>query len=340
MENYDSLNSPWETLYQTVNVERPKDYSYYQQLSIKWGNQDNYQLIHKLGRGKYSEVYEGACLLNNQKCVVKILKPVRTEKIFREIKILQTLFGGPNIVKLYDVTKDPSSKTPSLIYEYIPNIESKILFQKLTDTDIRIYLYKLLEALDYSHQQGIMHRDVKPLNIVINHETQDLRLIDWGLADFYHAGQEYNVRVASRYYKGPELLVEDKLYHYSLDIWSLGCTMATMMLRVDPFFKGSDNYDQLIKIAKVMGTEDLREYVRKYKLNIPQQITKVLKNYPKVEFEEFINKNNKSVVTELGLDLLKRMLVYDKNQRITPKDAMKHPYFDPVKATLSKQSSK
>ena len=84
---------------------------------------------------------------------------------------MQTLFGGPNIVKLYDVTRDPSSKIPSLIYEFIPNIESKIYFQKLTDMEIRIYMYKLLEALDYSHSHGIMHRDVKPLNIVINHET-------------------------------------------------------------------------------------------------------------------------------------------------------------------------
>ena len=85
-------------------------------------------MLHKLGRGKYSEVFEGCNIINNQKCVVKILKPVRTEKIYREIKILQTLYGGPNIVRLYDVVRDPTSKTPSLIYEYIPNIESKILF--------------------------------------------------------------------------------------------------------------------------------------------------------------------------------------------------------------------
>jgi len=97
-------------------------------MSIKWGNQENYHLVHKLGRGKYSEVYEGVCLKNNQKCVVKILKPVRTEKIYREIKILQTLYGGPNIVKLYDVTRDAGTKIPSLIYELIPNIETKVLF--------------------------------------------------------------------------------------------------------------------------------------------------------------------------------------------------------------------
>ncbi len=199
--------------------------------------------MHKLGRGKYSEVFEGVNLKNNQKCVVKILKPVRTEKIHREIKILQTLYGGPNIVKLYDVVRDEESKTPSLIYEYIPNIESRELFKRLNDIEVRYYIYRLLEALNYSHMHGIMHRDVKPLNIVINHEQKELRLIDWGLAEYYKYGTEYNVRVASRYYKGPELLVDDKLYHYSLDIWSTGCTMAGMMFGIDTFFKGSDNYD-------------------------------------------------------------------------------------------------
>jgi casein kinase II subunit alpha len=81
----------------------------------------------KLGRGKYSEVYQGVNTFNNQPCVLKILKPVRTEKIFRETKILQTLYGGPNIVKLLDVVRDQATKTPCLVFEYIPNIETKLL---------------------------------------------------------------------------------------------------------------------------------------------------------------------------------------------------------------------
>ncbi len=126
-----------------------------------------------------------------------------------------------------------------------------------------------MEDLAYSHAHGIVHRDVKPINIVINHEARDLRLIDWGLADIYKPDQEYNVRVASRYYKGPELLVDDKKYHYSLDVWSLGCTFAGMLFKIDTFFKGSDNYDQLARICSIMGTDGLREYLQKYRLDLP-----------------------------------------------------------------------
>ena len=168
----------------------------------------------------------------------------------------------------------------------MPCIETKQVARTVTDKDVRIYIYKILEALEFSHSHGIMHRDVKPLNIVINNDKKELRLIDWGLADFYFPNKEYNVRVASRYYKGPELLVDDKLYHYSLDIWSLGCTMAGMIFKVDTFFKGSDNFDQLIRIMKVLGDDDLHEYVHKYNLKIPKEVKKLMKgqDFMKVPF--------------------------------------------------------
>jgi casein kinase II subunit alpha len=157
------------------------------------------------------------------------LKPVKKKKIKREIKILQNLKDGPNIVKLLDVVRDPSSKTPCLVFEWIDNTDFKILFPKFTDFDIRFYIFEVLKALDYCHSMGIMHRDVKPHNIIIDHKKRELRLIDWGLAEFYLPSQEYNVRVASRYFKGPELLVDNLLYDYSLDIWSLGCMFAGMV---------------------------------------------------------------------------------------------------------------
>ncbi len=214
-------------------------------------DQDDYEVVRKIGRGKYSEVFAGHSIKNGYKCVVKVLKPVKKKKIKREIKILQNLSGGTNIIQLLDVTKDPMSKTPCLIFEYVNNTDFKILYPNLSDFDVRYYIFELLKALDYCHANGIMHRDVKPQNVMIDHEKRQLRLIDWGLAEFYHPGQEYNVRVASRYFKGPELLVDFQEYDYSLDMWSLGCMVAGMIFKKEPFFHGQDNYDQLVRIAKV-----------------------------------------------------------------------------------------
>ena len=98
---------------------------------------------------------------------------------------MQTLYGGPNVVKLYDILRDPATKTPALVFEHIPNIETKVLARRFNNMDIRLYTYMILQSLEYAHMHGIMHRDIKPLNIVIDHEKRDLRVIDWGLADFY-----------------------------------------------------------------------------------------------------------------------------------------------------------
>ena len=110
-------------------------------------NQDDYEIVRKVGRGKYSEVFEGMNVKKNERCIIKILKPVKKKKIRREIKILQNLRGGQNIIQLLDVVRDPQSKTPSLIFEYVDNIDFKILYQKFSDFDVRYYIFELLKVL-------------------------------------------------------------------------------------------------------------------------------------------------------------------------------------------------
>ena len=133
-------------------------------------NQDDYEVVRKVGRGKYSEVFEGVNIVNNQKCIIKILKPVKKKKVCsdsahaltaacvlpasnrallqikREIKILQNICGGTNIIKLLDVVRDSQSKTPSLVFEYVNNTDFKVLYPTLNDHDIRYYLYELLKV--------------------------------------------------------------------------------------------------------------------------------------------------------------------------------------------------
>jgi len=113
-------------------------------MKIDWGDIANYECHHKLGRGKYSEVYFGYCKSNNLNCVIKVLKPVKSEKIYREIKILQALYGGPNIIKLTDLIKENVSKIPCFVYEYMPCVESKGLFTRFSDFECRLYLFKIL----------------------------------------------------------------------------------------------------------------------------------------------------------------------------------------------------
>ncbi len=159
-------------VYADVNGNLPRQYWDYDSVQILWGNLENYEIVKKIGRGKYSEVFEGLSVLNSEKCVIKVLKPVKKKKIKREIKILQNLSGGPNVVSLLDVVRDPQSKTPSLIFENVDNIDFRTLYPRFTDTDVRFYLLELLKALDFCHSKGIMHRDVKPHNVMIDHQTK------------------------------------------------------------------------------------------------------------------------------------------------------------------------
>ncbi|KAM6973658.1 casein kinase II subunit alpha [Aplochiton taeniatus] len=317
-------------VYPDVNTQRPREYWDYESHVVEWGNQDDYQLVRKLGRGKYSEVFEAINITNNEKVVVKILKPVKKKKIKREIKILENLRGGPNIITLLDIVKDPVSRTPALVFEHVNNTDFKQLYQTLSDYDIRFYMYEILKALDYCHSMGIMHRDVKPHNVMIDHEHRKLRLIDWGLAEFYHPAQEYNVRVASRYFKGPELLVDYQMYDYSLDMWSLGCMLASMIFRKEPFFHGHDNYDQLVRIAKVLGTEDLYDYIDKYNIELDPRFNDILGRHSRKRWERFVHSENQHLVSTEALDFLDKLLRYDHQARLTAREAMDHPYFYPI----------
>jgi len=262
----------------------------------------------------------------------------------------------------------------------------------LTEYEIKYYLCHLLVALDALHARGIMHRDIKPRNILINRQwpaappnrttlppipssststssltpPTPLMLIDLGLADFYLPHQNYNVRVASRHYKAPELLLGNEYYDYGIDMWGVGCILAGLLLRREPLFRGRDNVDQLGKIVAILGSRDLYDYVKKYGLEIGSDIKRVIQKYSKRQNPTGKRKswlsllysgsssgggssssssssgntmenatNQKSSGTPIpspeGIDLLDQLLVYDHEKRLTAREAMMHPFFDNVR---------
>jgi casein kinase II subunit alpha len=328
-------------VYHDVNSRMPPDYWDYEALSLQWGSQDIYQIVAKVGRGKYSEVFTGINMVRQEKCIIKVLKPVRSKKIQREVKILQNLTGGPNVIQLLDLVMEPETKTPCFVFELVRNLDFRQLYPTLTDIEVRWYMYQLLQALDFAHSRGIMHRDVKPHNVMIDPELKSLRLIDWGLAEFYHPGVAYNVRVASRHYKGPELLVDLLEYDYSLDLWSFGCMFAGIIFKKDIFFHGRDNDDQLIKIVEVLGTPDFAQYLKKYSLKLAKKYDVLrTKTHDKAAWVRFINDNNKDLANAAAVDLLDRCLRYDHQERPTAAEAMQHAYFDPVRDLTAPPSTK
>lgn len=357
-------------VYADANARLPTEYWDYETLHIRWGSQEPYEIVSKVGRGKYSEVFSGIRNVMNstsshtednhknfddheagdhnemtdgnktsnlskvEPCIIKVLKPVRSKKIKREVKILQNLAGGPNIIRLLDLVIEPESRTPSFIFELVRAIDHRQLYPQLSDFDIRFYMFELLRALDFAHSRGIMHRDVKPHNVMIDPVQRTLRLIDWGLAEFYHPGVPYNVRVASRYYKGPELLVDFFEYDYSLDMWSLGCMLAGIIFMKDIFFHGADNNDQLVKIVEVLGSNDFKTYLDRYDLVLGEHYNDLMDTeYPRQPWKSFITSKNAELSHDVALDLLDRLLRFDHQERLTAREAMQHSYFDPVRSS-------
>ena len=313
-------------IYSDVLEHKPRKYWDYQNFNPQYDDIEKYSLTCKLSSGRYSEVFEAIDDSTDEKCVVKVLKPIITNRVKREIRMLEELNGEFNVIKLKAVVLTPPQT--ALIFEHVNSVGFDKMFLTLSEFEVRYYTYELLKALNYCHSKGIMHRDVKPHNIIVNRTEKKLHLIDWGLAEFYHRGHEYNVRVASRYFKSPELLLDYEYYDYSLDMWSLGCLFASLIFRRYPFFKGKNNMDHLERIVTVLGSNDLVAYTQKYNIALPERFQ--LKMCNKALWGQFVNEENEYLVNDDALNLLEQLLRYDHTTRITALEALEHRYFKPV----------
>ena len=319
-------------IYANVNDERGPEWYDHRAYRPHWNSPDSYYLYKKVGRGKYSTVFKA---LQNKKreVAIKILVPLDPKRYLREIKILKNLQGKNNVVDLCDLVHDPATDIYSFVFEWVEFLDWRTLYVSFTIDDIRLYMYKLLLALDYSHSNGIMHRDIKPQNIAIDKEKRRLRLLDWGLADFYYPKQKYNSHVATRIFKPPELLINYPYYDYSLDLWSTGLTFSIMMFKRIVMEFGQDDSEQLLKVADLVGGQGIIEYADSLHVDLEEETRIQLRKRKGSGWDRYIQKAGKSICPPEAIDLLNRMMAIDHRERITAAEALKHPYFDPLRKT-------
>ncbi|XP_045302224.1 cyclin-dependent kinase 7 isoform X7 [Prionailurus viverrinus] len=220
-----------------------------------------YEKLDFLGEGQFATVYKARDKNTNQIVAIKKIKLGHRSEAkdginrtaLREIKLLQEL-SHPNIIGLLDAFGHKSNI--SLVFDFMETDLEVIIKDNslvLTPSHIKAYMLMTLQGLEYLHQHWILHRDLKPNNLLLD-ENGVLKLADFGLAkSFGSPNRAYTHQVVTRWYRAPELLFGARMYGVGVDMWAVGCILAELLLRV-PFLPGDSDLDQLTRIFETLGT--------------------------------------------------------------------------------------
>jgi len=285
---------------------------------------ERYSKIEKIGEGTYGVVYKAKDLATGE---LVALKKIRLEAedegvpstAIREISLLKEL-SHPNIVGLKNVVHENNKLY--LVFEYLDRdlkrymeLAGKHLHRML----VKSYLQQLIKGIAHCHSHRVLHRDLKPQNLLIDKKGA-LKLADFGLARAFGVPvRTYTHEVVTLWYRPPEILLGCRQYATACDLWSIGCIFAEMVT-CTPLFPGDSEIDQLFRIFRLLGTPNEATWpgvsqLRDYKATFPQWSPQTLRTaVPGLE--------------PLGLDLLKKLLVYEPNKRISARQALQHPYFE------------
>lgn len=233
---------------------------------------DSFEKLDKIGQGTYSNVYRARDL--DQKKIVALkkvrfdnLEPESVRFMAREIHILRRL-DHPNVIKLEGLVTSRMSCSLYLVLEYMEHDLAGLASHpglKFTEMQVKCYMQQLLCGLDHCHSRGVLHRDIKGSNLLIDN-SGILKIADFGLASFFdrHQSQPLTSRVVTLWYRPPELLLGATYYGTAVDLWSTGCILAELYAG-KPIMPGRTEVEQLHKIFKLCGSPS-EDYWRKSKL--------------------------------------------------------------------------
>lgn len=276
----------------------------------------------KVGEGTYAVVYRGRELATGRKIAIKKIKVGQFKdgldmSAVREVKYLRELHH-PNVIELLDVF---SSKTNlNLVLEFLDTDLEMIIKERslvFLPADIKSWMAMTFRGLEFCHRNYILHRDLKPNNLLIASDGQ-LKIADFGLArDAADPGYKMTCQVITRWYRPPELLFGCRYYSTAVDIWSVGCIFAELMLRT-PYLPGESDMDQLKTIFRALGTPTEEEWPGHTKL--PDYVS--VGQFPRTPLRDLF-----TAASGDALNLLSKCIIYEPRRRISARDALNHPYF-------------
>ena len=297
--------------------------------------QNKYTKTSKLGEGTYGVVYKAKDQKGQEIYALKKIRLQAEEEgipstAIREISLLKEL-NHINIVKLYDVMHTPKKLT--LVFEYCEQELKKVIDASngkgLDKKLVKSYLYQLLKGIEFIHKHKVLHRDLKPQNLLMNNGI--LKIADFGLARGYGIPvKNYTHEVVTLWYRPPDVLLGSKTYGTTVDIWSIGCIFAEMVTG-KPLFMGKSESDQLKKIFKIRGTPS-DNYASSLKEFSEWGVGEnVFEPWPEDDIKKYVPNLDPE-----GVDLLLKFLQIEPEKRISAEEALKHPFFDDIRGEMSK----